>query len=52
MEDLKDRDEEIIGFISTLIGSIPIRKLSDEDCMLYVAMARTVALSRNISARG
>lgn len=30
MEDLKDRDEEIIGFISTLIGSIPIRKLSDE----------------------
>lgn len=30
MEDLKDRDEEIIGFISTLIGSIHIRKLSDE----------------------
>lgn len=26
----KGRDEEIIGFISTLIGSIPIRKLNDE----------------------
>lgn len=26
----KDRDEEIIGFISTLIGSIPTRKLNDE----------------------
>lgn len=24
------RDEEIIGFISTLIGIIPIRKLNDE----------------------
>ena len=30
MEDWKDRDEEIIGFISTLIGSIPTRKLNDE----------------------
>lgn len=27
---MKDRDEEIIGFISTLIGSIPTRKLNDE----------------------
>ena len=26
----KGRDEEIIGFISTLIGNIPTRKLNDE----------------------
>lgn len=30
MEDLKDRDKEIIRFISTLIGIIPTRKLNDE----------------------
>ena len=30
MEDLNGRDEEIIGFISTLIGNIPTRKLNDE----------------------
>ena len=30
MKDWKGRDEEIIGFISTLIGSIPTRKLNDE----------------------
>lgn len=30
MEDLKDRDEEIMRFICTLIGNIPIRKLNDE----------------------
>ena len=30
MEDLTGRDKEIIGFISTLIGSIPTRKLNDE----------------------
>lgn len=29
MEDLKGRDEEIIVFISTLIGNIPTRKLND-----------------------
>lgn len=30
MEDWNDRDEEIIKFICTLIGNIPIRKLNDE----------------------
>ena len=30
MEDLNGRDEEIMRFIGTLIGSIPTRKLNDE----------------------
>lgn len=35
MEDLKDRDEEIMRFIHTLMNNIPDRILNDKELKIY-----------------